>query len=323
MRPDFLGALFVASAVVSFNAALWQISRRSQKKRLLDNHKNISEAPMKELPTDDSSIVTKEFSRVELEGSFDNEGSVLVGPRPVPSYKGAANEAESKGGFIVMTPFEVANKHQFIMVHRGWVPVDAAKHRLLLAQYIGEGFKFTTLRGLLRREEHVASIWGPAEENVKPLAADLSWFVIRPFNMIEEYFSKRWGSSNVKEKIAQHGQHHYFVEMIEDFSGDDQRMVRGHVWPRRRDVDEMTYVHLTPQIHSAYTFFWLCVTVGSLYGAHRCYLRHKSLIRERQIFSKNITALEDQRRKEAGAFIQAQESVVALKSEQASRLGST
>ena len=68
---------------------------------------------------------------------MDNAGLLLVGPRPLPSYKGAATTDESRGGFLVMTPFEIASSKEQIMVNRGWVPVDAGKHPVMLAQYIG------------------------------------------------------------------------------------------------------------------------------------------------------------------------------------------
>lgn len=35
MRPDYMGCMFLLSGVLSFNAGVWQIYRRAQKKQLL------------------------------------------------------------------------------------------------------------------------------------------------------------------------------------------------------------------------------------------------------------------------------------------------
>lgn len=311
MRPDYMGVLFLTSAVVSFNAAVWQVVRRGKKKELMENQKNLQKDPITTLLPDNARVSEYEYLPVKLEGTMDNEGSVLVGPRPIPSYKGAVGSEESKGGFLVMTPFEIAETKQFIMVNRGWVPIDAAKHRTFLVQYIGEGFKPMTLRGVLRKEEFVSNYFGgESPDNVGPAAQDLSWLSLRPWNMASEYYKARWGGSQLEERKKVHGLHHYFVEMIEDFSGEDQRMVKGKAWPRRRDIDELTYVHLTPLVHSMYVFFWGSVSVGSLFGMRKCFLRHKQLFAQRKQMMAQGTALEKKRQQEAKAFFDASQDVL-------------
>lgn len=299
--------MFLTSGVVSFNAAVWQIVRRQKKKEHMESQKNLEKPPLEQaLPPDDAPTSQVEFVPVRLEGTFDNEGSVLVGPRPIPSYKGAANSDESKGGFTVMTPFEIAGTGQFVMVNRGWVPIEAAKHRTLLAQYIGEGFKPMSLRGVIRKEEFVSTwLGGESPDNFGPLAQDLSWMALRPWNMALAYYKKRWGTDRAEESVKAHGLHRYFVEMVEDYSGDDQRMVRGRAWPRRRDMDELTYVHLTPLVHSMYTVFWLSVSFGSLYGLRKCFLRQKEMFAQRKKMVNQAEALDKKRKKEAQAFYQA------------------
>jgi cytochrome oxidase assembly protein ShyY1 len=307
-----MGVMFLTSAVVSFNAAVWQVVRRGKKKELMDNQKNLMKEPLHQIPDELAPPASKiEFQRVELDGTMDNEGSVLVGPRPIPSHKGAVSSDEAKGGFLVMTPFEIAETKQFIMVNRGWVPIDAAKHRMMLAQYIGEGFKPMTVRGVFKKEEFMASFYGSeSADNVGPLSQDLSWLALRPWNMAKAYFEARWGADQVAARSELHGLRHYYVEMLEDFSGDDQRMARGKAWPRRRDTDELTYVHLTPIVHSMYAFFWGAVSVGSLYGMRKCFLRQKDLFAQRKRMMAQCTALEAKRQKEAKAFFDASQDVL-------------
>ncbi|KAG5505216.1 hypothetical protein JIQ42_07423 [Leishmania sp. Namibia] len=315
MRPDYMGVMFLCTSVMSFNAGIWQIFRRSQKKQLMENHKNVEKSPLTDLPPENATVNECEFRRVRLDGSFDNEGSCLVGPRSIPSYRGAANEDESRGGFLVMTPFEIANTGAFVMVNRGWVPIDAGKHRTILKQYIGEGFAPGQVRGILRKEEFIGGslFWGSSPDNEGPVAADLSWLAMRPWNMAMAYYSRRWGADHLKESAEKHGAHHYFVEMLEDFSGDDQRMVRGRAWPRRREVDEATYVHLTPVVHTMYIIFWFSVTAGSLYGMLRCWRRQQDIFALRKLANKQSMHLETRRQEEAQAYMKAVEEVERLK----------
>ncbi|KAG5483410.1 hypothetical protein CUR178_07731 [Leishmania enriettii] len=315
MRPDYMGVMFLCTSVMSFNAGIWQIFRRSQKKQLMENHKNVEKSPLTDLPPENATVNECEFRRVRLDGSFDNEGSCLVGPRSIPSYKGAANEDESRGGFLVMTPFEIANTGAFVMVNRGWVPIDAGKHRTILKQYIGEGFATGQVRGILRKEEFIGGslFWGSRPDNEGPVAADLSWLAMRPWNMAMAYYRRRWGADHLKESAEKHGAHHYYVEMLEDFSGDDQRMVRGRAWPRRREVDEATYVHLTPVVHTMYIIFWFSVTAGSLYGMLRCWRRQQDIFALRRLANKQSMQLETRRQEEAQAYMKAVEEVERLK----------
>ncbi|EPY32110.1 surfeit locus 1 family protein [Strigomonas culicis] len=330
MRPDYMGVCFLVSSVVSFNAGIWQIFRRKQKQQLIENHKNMSKPPLKNTLPDDKNLNTEEYTRVSLDGTFDNEGSCLVGPRSIPSYKGAAHTDESRGGFLILTPFQLAHSEQFVMVNRGWVPIDAGKHRTMLAQYIGEGFVAAQVRGIIRREEYLGgSIFsGENRDNFGPVAADLSWLVMRPWNMAQLYYRRRWGEAAERENLAKHGAHHYYVEMLEDFSGDDQRMVRGHAWPRRRDPDEVTYVHLTPIVHMMYVFFWFSVSAGSLYGMGKCWRRQQEIFALRKRVHQQSVRLERKRQQEAKAYLDAVHNVeqiqkVGASAASAAQLGSS
>ena len=269
MRPDALAFAFFISGMVSFNAGLWQVSRRYEKLRLLQQHTNVSKQPLKKLPIEGEEKLDDYLFRViELEGTFDNEGTEIVGPRALPSYKGTTNSEESQGGYLILTPFQIANSDEFVFVNRGFVPIDAGKHRIFRSLYTGEGFTPAKIRGLIRKEEFLSTTSGIGvnELNFKPLMDGFSWMGMRPFDMAYYYYKRRWGADQVEERVKRHGAHHYLIETIEDFSGDDQRMVRGRAWPRRRDFDEMTYVSMPPIVHACYAAFWFFIAGGSVHG---------------------------------------------------------
>eukprot|EP00758_Cryptobia_borreli_P019847 Tbor_TRINITY_DN9169_c0_g1::TRINITY_DN9169_c0_g1_i1::g.14467::m.14467/K14998/SURF1, SHY1; surfeit locus 1 family protein len=325
VRPDYAGILLLSSAVVSFNGGLWQIYRHRQKVDLLESHKNLAKPALEELPElplEKYNPKEIEYRRVKFEGSFDNDGSVIVGPRSLPSFRGPKSSDEKNSGFIVMTPFEIKDTKQFIMVNRGWVPIDAGKHRTMLAKYIGEGFKPITLNGIFRRDEYVMSSFfsGDSPENHQPMMADLSWFVIRPFEMLKHYYKKRWGEDDVDKRVEVHGARHFYVEMTEDFQGIDQKIIRGAAWPRRRDTEEITYVHLPPMVHAMYCFFWFFVSAGSLYGLSLCFKRQKMIFADRKMMEKACEDLNNKRQKESAAYLAATAEVEArIAAEKAAR----
>lgn len=282
-KTTVAAGVLISGAVVSFNGFLWQIYRRRWKQQLMESHNNFKQPVKKALPTTGDRL--EEFSRVELEGTLDNEGTVLVGPRPFPLTKNKTGAMEeNKGGFAAVTPFEVAHTRQIVMVHRGWVPIDAAKSRLHMTRYLGEGYKPTTISGFLKREEWISSWYNfDPVENHQPVHGGMCWFAIRPFDMAVQYFTRRWGADALEERKTVHGARPFFVEMYEDHSGHDQVLVNGIAIPVRKDTADLTYVAITPTVHAMYAAFWLSVTAGCLFGLNKLWkANYRSAVLRRQ-----------------------------------------
>ena len=297
----YLGAfIFVPTFFLGTNAGIWQIKRRREKIKRMKDFENLDQPPLTELPTEDEPV--GEYTRIHLEGTYDNEGSVLVGPRPLPSHQNRIGSEEQRGGFLVMTPLEVANTRQMVMVNRGWVPIDACKSRLHLVQYIGEGFKPVKVRGILRREEYV-SRWfsSDAIENHMAIPGSMSWQVVRPFDMTLDYLRRRFGPPMLPERQVIHGARHFFIEVLEDMTGDDQVLVRGKALPARRPVEEVTYVALLPVIHTMYSVFWFCIAGASMWALRKSFNDHRMSVVRAKVAERQSNEARERMARSASA----------------------
>lgn len=122
MRLPFWGTLLTLGCVTILCAlGYWQVQRMAWKRQILERLESVyaQDAALYALSDKDfSQIVTKEnpyvFKRGFVNGTFLNEKTLLISPR---TYKGVV-------GAHVVTPFEIENGHQIILVNRGWIPQD-------------------------------------------------------------------------------------------------------------------------------------------------------------------------------------------------------
>lgn len=313
------GAFLLLSAGVSFNAGVWQIMRRTWKDNLIKSHNNLKEQPIKQLPPPGTAI--GEYTPVELTGTFDNEGSIVVGPRSKPQKEGGHQpDGEPTGGFNVLTPFEEKGTGYIVWVDRGWVPIDACKSRIQRVQYTGDGFKEATINGVVRRGEAISSyIWGDdLEANHGPTLGN-AWLCRRPVEATLRYYAERFGANRVADMEAKHGVRGFSLEMHEDHSGNDQRMINGRAYPVRRTTEDMTYVALTPLVHSMYASFWFFVCGLSVYCMRR--LRSDHALAAVKIHVENAVAKTDRTKGLAEQTDVMQQLSKAAKSGNVARMG--
>jgi len=297
-RPLLSGGVLVVAAAIGFNGGCWQLYRMVWKANQMKFAENASKndtltflpcntkgdaagAPLTRLP------IGMQFTRVKLRGIVDNEGAVLVGPRPPPFVKG--RQEGQKTGFVLLTPMQLFDPNtskltkETVMVNRGWVPIEAHKSRVQRAMFTGEGYQEMTVNGVLKLEEAAVNWRGALKsENYAPQMQDV-WMVNRPFEILKGYYRVRFGGAantnpssplangaqadRVEVETAARGLRNYFVEMIEDHSGSDQILLRGSAFPMRRTLDDYNAgVTITPNIHLMYATFWFFVCGGSLYG---------------------------------------------------------
>ena len=100
--------------------------------------------------------------------------------------------------------------------------------------------------------------------NTKPQIGT-AWLCSRPYEMLRDYYGRRWGAHQIEARAEKHGARHWFVEMMEDHTGDDQRMIKGTVYPMRRTQNDLTHVSITPLVHGFYAGFWLSACCMSLF----------------------------------------------------------
>jgi hypothetical protein len=133
-------------------------------------------------------------------------------------------------------------------------------------QYTGDGFKHVSLRGIVRKEESMNSwIWGEnTDANTGP-SIGVAWLASRPYEVTRNYFERRYGANQVEERTEKHGARHWMLEVLEDHSGEDQRYVKGKVFPIRRREADITFTNITPTVHGFYAGFWLTTCLMSLF----------------------------------------------------------
>ena len=295
-NPIAFGSLLGFTAMFGLNGCLWQLYRMRWKDGLIKSHENVRKKEINQIPEDPETGRTmailpdeKQFTPVRLRGVLDNEGTVLVGPRPPPGVKG--RQEGDKTGFVMLTPFQLYNQElggiskETVMVHRGWVPIDALK-RTSRVLFTGEGYKEVEISGLLKKEEAKYTFYGAlGKENHKPMMQD-TWVVVRPKEMLIGYLKMRFGGAAemtsritdektaiVKAEVEERNvRKNYFVEVIEDYSGDDQVLLRGSAYPIRKTKEEFGDFTITPAIHATYAFFWGCICATSCYGMRRLHL---------------------------------------------------
>ncbi|KAL3156235.1 hypothetical protein ABBQ32_012512 [Trebouxia sp. C0010 RCD-2024] len=109
-------AAFVFALPCLFTAFLgtWQVQRRQWKVDLLQARTaalKAEGAELSELPPQPA-----EFTRVHVQGQFDHDASLYVGPRPRSSMGSATN------GYQIITPLHSSQWEKPVLVNRGWVP---------------------------------------------------------------------------------------------------------------------------------------------------------------------------------------------------------
>lgn len=146
--------LLLIIPISTFGLGTWQIFRLQWKRNLIQELHTRTTEPVQDLPENIGDLSSKdsEYQRVRLRGQFDHSEEIHVLPRSL-------NEGERSGGGLgrrpksgahIITPFEIADSRQRILVNRGWVPKDKIEpKKRLQGQIEGE----IELVGFLRQGE--------------------------------------------------------------------------------------------------------------------------------------------------------------------------
>lgn len=140
------GALLLIPPVIAAYLGNWQLDRKKWKEDLLDHRTrmlndqpiNLNNAEVHTAAAHAQNNALKEYQRVSCRGSFVDQDTVFIGPRP-RTINGVTTP-----GFLAITPMHLeGTDHRIILVLRGWVPATWRKD----TQGEGEDITNTSSRG--------------------------------------------------------------------------------------------------------------------------------------------------------------------------------
>ncbi|XP_017010633.3 SURF1-like protein [Drosophila takahashii] len=122
-----LGWFLLLIPATTFGLGCWQVKRKIWKEQLIkDLSKQLSAAPV-DLPEDLSDLSQMEYRLVKIRGRFLHEKEMRMGPRSlirpdgVETQGGLFSQRDSGNGYLIVTPFQLADRDDIVLVNRGWV----------------------------------------------------------------------------------------------------------------------------------------------------------------------------------------------------------
>ncbi|KAJ8981462.1 hypothetical protein NQ317_000138 [Molorchus minor] len=148
---------FYSKNSTDYPGSVWQIKRKTWKENLIaDLQMGINSDPIP-LPNSLEEINELEYKPVHVKGYFLHDKELFIGPRSL-LVKGDSTTQSSffadrsnSNGYLVVTPFKLANREETILVSRGWVP---AKNRESKTRQNGQVEGPVDVIGIVRLHEN-------------------------------------------------------------------------------------------------------------------------------------------------------------------------
>lgn len=141
-RPGFLlSGIFVCLIVLFYSLGIWQLERAENKKVLAELiFKRLSEQPLSINDVNSEQLKEPDFAYrfVELNGKFQTRDQFFVDNK----------KHNGRAGYHVITPFEIHNTQQTILVNRGWM--DSNGNRNVLPE-VSTPLEMITLKGQMSK----------------------------------------------------------------------------------------------------------------------------------------------------------------------------
>eukprot|EP00099_Drosophila_melanogaster_P015860 NP_524758.1 surfeit 1 [Drosophila melanogaster] len=122
-----LGWFLLLIPATTFGLGCWQVKRKIWKEQLIkDLNKQLSTAPVA-LPDDLTDLAQMEYRLVKIRGRFLHDKEMRLGPRSlirpdgVETQGGLFSQRDSGNGYLIVTPFQLADRDDIVLVNRGWV----------------------------------------------------------------------------------------------------------------------------------------------------------------------------------------------------------
>lgn len=110
----FPAVLTLVLLIILARLGFWQLDRAEEKRNILFNQQQKLKLPVitvTDLETDTEKL---KFRRVQIKGIFDPRYQMFIDNKI----------HHGKPGYLVVTPFKVNNSDTYVLVNRGWVPMN-------------------------------------------------------------------------------------------------------------------------------------------------------------------------------------------------------
>ncbi len=136
--------------VVLLSLGNWQLERAAEKQQLMDSYSRAPRLPLMDIGNLDRGWQDYQYRRVELSGAYDELHQVLLENRI----------HEGRAGYLVLTPFVLADGGKVVLVNRGWVAKTEDSGDL-----IGIGQNVSRIKGLISRPPSVGIRMGSLDDS--------------------------------------------------------------------------------------------------------------------------------------------------------------
>jgi len=122
-----LGWFLLLIPITTFGLGCWQVKRKAWKEQLIKELEQQTRLDPVALPDNWKQLSDMEYSKVKVTGKFLHDKEMLMGPRslilPNESERagGLFSQRDTGNGYLVITPFQLSNTGEIILVNRGWI----------------------------------------------------------------------------------------------------------------------------------------------------------------------------------------------------------
>ncbi|XP_045509786.1 surfeit locus protein 1 [Colias croceus] len=113
----------------SFGLGCWQVYRLQWKLELIDAMQSKTNASPVDMPLDFEELKKMEYRPVKVRGEFLHDKEILIGPRALIESDShmqrtgsLVSDPKKNQGWLVVTPFKLAETGEVILINRGWIP---------------------------------------------------------------------------------------------------------------------------------------------------------------------------------------------------------
>lgn len=122
------GYILLVIPAAGFCLGTWQVQRRQWKLSLIDDLEKKTRAEPIPFPDNLSDLEDLEYRRVRLRGTYDYSKELYIMPRGLITPDsdqgggGLISVGKSQSGAHVITPLQLTDRNERILVNRGWIP---------------------------------------------------------------------------------------------------------------------------------------------------------------------------------------------------------